>query len=96
MDEDSGRPPLARRVPGANLRKRALPPPCPPVLSDAVMQRVQATVEAERASPAPPTEQTGPQHPSPAEAAESGGSTRWRPQSRPRPVKRNRGSEPGS
>jgi hypothetical protein len=55
MDEEGG-PPLARRVPGANLRKRALPPPSPPVLSDAVVQRVQAAVEAERASPTQPTE----------------------------------------
>lgn len=55
MDDDSGTPPLARRVPGANLRARAVPPPRPPALSAAVLQRVQAAVEAERAWPGQPT-----------------------------------------
>src|SRR5258708_14185132 len=57
MGDDSGKPPLARRVPGANLRATAVPPPRPPALSDAVLQRVHAAVEGERAWPGHPTPQ---------------------------------------
>jgi hypothetical protein len=78
MDGDSGQPPLARRVPGANLRQRALPSPSPPVLSDAVVRRVQAAVEAERASPGQPALSAAQRPSSPADGREDGG-TRRRP-----------------
>lgn len=51
MENDDSQPLPARRVPGANLRPSALPTTSPPVLPDAVVQRVQAAVEAERATP---------------------------------------------
>jgi hypothetical protein len=72
MDDDSGKPPLARRVPGANLRARALPAPRLPVLSDTVLQRVRAAVEAERAWPGQPTPSARPRKPGPAEAGDIG------------------------
>jgi hypothetical protein len=96
MDQDSAQPPLVRRVPGANLRLRAVPPACPPVLSDAVVQRVQAAVDAERASPEQPAGSAGPQQQRPDAAGESNRGTRRSPRPLARTAKRKRDSHLGS
>jgi hypothetical protein len=52
MAEDPAGAPLSRRVPGA--ARRASGQPAKPVLSDAVLNRMQAAVHAERAQAEPP------------------------------------------
>lgn len=94
MENDCGQPPLARRVPGANLRPRAMPPPSPPVLPDAVVQQVQAAVEAERAAHDEPTASASPLQSDIAEATDSGRNTRRLPRPASRSAKRKRGSQP--
>ncbi len=51
MADDDSKPALARRVPGANLHGKAVPSSGRPGLSEIVLQRVQAVVEAERGRP---------------------------------------------
>ena len=52
--DDDSKPVLARRVPGGNLRGKAVPSSGRPGLSEIVLRRVQAAVEAERERPSPP------------------------------------------
>ncbi len=54
MADDDSKPALARRMPGANLRGKAVPPSGRPGLPETVQRRVQAAVEAERERPGPP------------------------------------------
>lgn len=54
MADDDAKPELARRVPGANLRGKAVPSAGPPGLPEIVLRRVQAAVDAERERPGQP------------------------------------------
>ena len=55
MADDDCRQGLARRVAGANRRGKAVPSSGRPGLSEIVLQRVQAAVEADRERPGPPS-----------------------------------------
>ena len=48
MADDDSKPALARRVPGANLRGKAIPSSSRLGLPEFVLRQVQAAVEAER------------------------------------------------
>lgn len=55
MADDDGKPTLARREPGTNLRGKAVPTSGRPGLSEIMLRRAQAAVQAERERPDPPS-----------------------------------------
>jgi hypothetical protein len=78
VTDEGSKPALVRRVPGANLRGKAVPSSSLPGLSEEALRQLQAAVEAERVPPGQPGRAVA--SPEPVRSEKSAGGPPQRPE----------------